>query len=160
MGERIRTILLDHGAAGMGAWTEVFLYMAARAQLVEEVIRPALDAGRAVVSDRYLLSSIVYQGIASGIGAAIVEEMGNTATRGLRPDLTLVIDLEVEDAFRRRSSGRDRMESKGQAFHELVRQGYIQAAAVPVRRIRMISGTGTPDEVEARVRPEIDRVLL
>lgn len=161
VGERIREVFLDPAHAGLDPWTEVFLSMAARAELVRRVIRPALEAGKVVVTDRFLLSTVVYQGIAGGVGAAVVEEIGAGATGGLRPDLTVVVDIDAAEAERRLPDDpeRDRMEGKGAAFHERVREGYRQQAAAPGRNVRLVSGAGTPDEVEARVREELDRVL-
>ena len=161
VGERVREIFLSRSHGEMGIWTELFLAMAARAQLVEEVVRPALEAGRAVVSDRFLLSSVVYQGVAGGLGAAVVEEIGHGATGGLRPDLTVVVDLDAAVAAARlpEESERDRMEGKGPGFHERVLEGYRRQAAVPGRGMVLVSGAGTPEEVEARVREELRRVL-
>jgi dTMP kinase len=158
VGERVREIFLDPKLRGMDVWTELFLCMAARTQITREVILPALQVGKDVVTDRYLLSSVVYQGAAGGIGCAVVEEMGASATGGLQPDLTVVLDLDVEEALSRRGGEADRMEEKAIEFHRRVRDGYRQAAAGRPT-VKVISAEGTVDEVEARIRREIDGVL-
>ena len=159
VGERVREILLDPDLDEMVVPTELFLYMAARAQLVDEVIRPALEQGKIVVADRYLLSSVVYQGVAGGIGAALVREMGSLAVGGIDPDLTIVLDLPAEEAESRGKGERDRMESKARDFHDKVQRGYAQAATPGSEKVRLIPASGRVDDVEALVRKEIDRVL-
>jgi dTMP kinase len=159
VGERVREILLDPDLQEMGVRAELFLYMAARAQLVEEVIRPALGRGEVVIADRFLLSSVVYQGVAGGIGASLVREMGSLAVRGVEPDLTLVLDVDREEAEGRSRGEKDRMEGKPTDFHDRVRRGYVDAAAAPGGRIRLVPASGAVEEVESIVREEIDRVL-
>jgi dTMP kinase len=132
--------------------------MAARTQITQEVILPALEAGTDVVTDRFLLSSVVYQGAAGGIGTSIVEEMGRSATGGLQPDLTVILDLDVEEALLRSRGQKDRMEEKAVEYHQRVRQGYLQAAAA-MHGVKVVDAAGTVEEVEARLREEIDGVL-
>lgn len=159
VGEKVREILLDPALDEMDVRAELFLYMAARAQLVEEVIRPGLESGKVIVTDRFLLSSVVYQGVAGGIGASVVREMGIVATGGIRPDLTIVLDIDVERAAGRSKGTPDRMEKKEREFHEKVRQGYVDSAAGPGGEIRLVAAGGAVEEVEALVEREIDRVL-
>src|SRR4051794_16990299 len=128
LGERLREILLDRDAAPPALRAEMLLYMASRAQLVAEVIRPALDAGRIVVSDRYLLANVVYQGYAGGLTVEDVWRVGEAATGGLWPDLTLVLDVPPDVAQARVGAPRDRMEDQPQAYRERVRAGFLTAA--------------------------------
>jgi len=111
VGDVIRHLLLDHRRE-MVLPCEAFLFMASRAQLTAEVIRPALDAGQVVVADRYLLANVVYQGHAGGLPPETLWEMGRLATGGLEPDLTIILDLSVELARNRRNGPADRVESR------------------------------------------------
>lgn len=154
LGEAIRELLLGHRHASMSLPTEALLYMAARAQLVAEVIKPALAAGRVVVSDRYLLSNIVYQGHAGGLDPAALWEIGRTATGGVVPDITFVLDLPAEVAFQRLGGQTDRIESRGVQFQERVRAGFLAEAERDPAHIRIIDAQGSADEVAARVLAE------
>ncbi len=117
LGERIRELLLSRHDIALGARSELLLYMASRAQLVDEVILPALDAGNVVVSDRFLLANIVYQAYAGPSKPAEVRELGKMATDGLLPDLTFLLDMPVKAAVERIGLRElDRMESRGPAF--------------------------------------------
>src|ERR1043166_1441971 len=104
----------------------MLLYMAARAQMVDELIRPALAAGKTVLSDRYLLSNIVYQGYAGGLDVEEIRRLGLVATGGLETGLTIVLDMPPSEAARRISRNRDRMERQGAEFDEAVRAGYLR----------------------------------
>lgn len=169
-GERIRELLRDPGLAGMSAWTEMFLYMASRAQLVEEVIRPALAEGRTVVADRFLLSTVVYQGLAGGLGMDTVLEIGRAATGGLKPALTIIIDLEDGKRMARKGIERDgaqaglfdeppdREELKGIEFHRKVREAYLELAGKDPSMI-VIDGGGTPQAVHERVVKAVRNAL-
>src|SRR4051794_21791067 len=127
LGDRLRGILLDRGTVGLALRAEMLLYMASRAQLVEEVIRPALAAGRAVVSDRYLLANVVYQGYAGGLPVDEVARVGLSATGGLVPDLTLILDVPPDVARSRVGAARDRIEDRPAAYHDKVREGFLRA---------------------------------
>src|SRR5437763_16159310 len=119
VGDVIRTLLLDH-RQDMVLPCEAFLFMASRAQLSAEVIRPALDAGQVVVADRYLLANVVYQGHAGGLPPEQLWEIGRRATGGLEPDLTFVLDLSVDAARARRTGPADRVESRAADYHARV----------------------------------------
>ncbi len=116
LGEAVREMLLHQDDLAIGRTSEMFLYMAARAQLVGEVIRPALEAGKVVVADRYLLANVVYQGHGGGLDVPTLWQVGEIATGGLMPDLTLVLDLPSEAAAARISRSPDRMERQGPTF--------------------------------------------
>jgi dTMP kinase len=158
VGDVIRGLLLDHRGE-MGLPCEALLFMASRAQLTAEVIRPALEAGRAVVADRYLLANVVYQGHAGGLDPEQVYAIGRLATGGLEPDLTLVLDLSVELAVARRRGPADRMESRGAGYQARVRAGFLAEARRRPERIRVIDAAADVDAVQQQIRQEVGRVL-
>lgn len=145
VGERIRRALLEHLERDeMSLRCEMLLYMASRAQLCERVIGPALRAGKLVVADRFISSTLVYQGHAGGIPFAEIEAAGRIATQGVRPDATLIFDIDQRTAAARLNPLLDRMESKGADFHAQVREGYK----------RLIEQGGEYRRVDARGRPD------
>ena len=152
LGEAVRGIVLHAQDLRIGRRSEMLLYMAARAQLTEEVIRPALDAGKIVVSDRYLLSNVVYQGYGGGLDVPALWQVGRMATGGLLPDLTIVLDLPVEKAASRLQRALDRMEQQGDAFHARVRQGFLDEAARQPDRVVVVSADRPIDEVRKAIR--------
>jgi dTMP kinase len=152
LGEAVRELLLHRHDLRIDRRGEMLLYMAARAQLVEEVIRPALAQGKTVVSDRYLLANVAYQGHAGGLGAATLWEVGRVATGGLLPDLTIVLDLPAEAAAARLQRTLDRMERQGDSFHARVRQGFLAEAARQPDRIVVVDAARSIEEVQADVR--------
>ena len=175
LGERVREILLARDAVPISLRAEMLLYMASRAQLVEEVIAPALAAGHIVVSDRYLLANIVYQGSAGGLIEEEIALVGMVATSGLLPDLTLILDIAPEAAAARVGLPRDRIEDRPLFYHERVRAGYLAAArgeADPEldggenahcsfypAPIVLIDSSSDPETVFEQVKYEVERVL-
>jgi dTMP kinase len=153
VGERVRELLL-HGEA-MAPWAEAALFAAARAQLVDEVIRPALARGADVVSDRYLDSSLAYQGVARGLGVERVLELNLLATSGLLPDRTFLLVLPPEDAEARRGDAPDRIEREGQAFAEDVDRAYREIARVFAKRVAVVDGGGNPEDIAETVRGQL-----
>lgn len=152
LGERIRDLFLDPATGEIDARTEALLMAADRAQHVAEVIRPALDSGRHVVTDRYLYSSVAYQAHARGLDADEVMELSRWATGALVPDLVVLLDLPV-DVARNRVAGvaPDRLEAEATGFHEQVRSGFLaQAAAGPDRWV-VVDGTRSVDEIARTV---------
>ena len=150
LGEKLRGILLDPGSGDMGPEAEVLLFMAARAQLCSRVIRPALEAGKVVISDRFLWSSVVYQGIVGGLGIEEVLSIGRVATGGLLPELTFLIDLDPADAHSSLDEG-DRMESRGLDFQREVREGFAGLAADFSDNFALIDGSGSVEQVHEQV---------
>ena len=129
VGENIRNILLHtEPSIPFDDMTEMLLYMSARAQLVAEVISPALEAGKVLVSDRYLLANLVYQGHAGVLDIETIREIGETATRGIHPDCVFVLDMPPKDARTRLDRELDRMELRGEAFQEKLRTGFLKEA--------------------------------
>lgn len=138
LGEAVRGILLDRHDLDIHRRSEMFLYMAARTQMVEEVIRPALEQGKTVVSDRFLLANVCYQGYGGGLDVATLWEVGRVATDGILPDLTIVLDLPSLTAAGRIDRPLDRMEQQGEAFHARVREGFLAEAARRPDRIVVV----------------------
>jgi len=152
VGDAIRGILLDRRDLHLDATAEMLLYMAARAQLVAEVVRPALARGAWVVSDRYLLSNVVYQGHAGGLDPDTIRRVGEVATGGLAADLVLVLDIDPATAARRLNRPLDKLEDRGDGYRERLRAGYLREAAADPGRIRLLDAGGTPAEVAAGIR--------
>ncbi|OQX91675.1 MAG: dTMP kinase [candidate division Zixibacteria bacterium 4484_95] len=153
--EIIRKLLLDKRAGDMSALTELLLYSASRAQLVDEVIRPAIVSGRAVICDRFTDSSTAYQGFGRGLEIKEIEMINKVATNGLEPDLTIFIDVTVEESLKRlKLAGKlkDRIESEGTRFFELVRQGYLQLATRHKDRFKVVDGMDDIDNIKRRVK--------
>lgn len=149
VGERVRELLKDP-AVDLSAEAEALLFAAARAELVRQVIRPALDAGRVVVSDRFLDSSLAYQGAARGLGVDEVAAVNALATGELRPDLTLLLDLDAEAAFAR-AGDEDRFEAEGAELQRRVAAAYSEMADADPQRWRRIPAARPPEEVHADV---------
>jgi len=153
LGERIRELLLAHGE--VAPWAEAALFTAARAQLVDEVIAPALERGADVVSDRYLDSSLAYQGIARGLGLEPVLELNVHAVRGLLPDRTFLLAVEPEESARRVGEDGDRIEREAGDFRARVGDAYRQLAERFPQRITRIDGTRAPREIAEEVLAEL-----
>jgi dTMP kinase len=163
IGEQIRRLLLDPDRRELDARTEMLLFAASRAQLVAEVIRPALGRGTLVACDRYVDASLAYQGCGRGLGFELVRAVNAAGTDGLVPDLTLLLDVDPVVGLRRaraaagspgrseRWTGGDRLERETLAFHERVREGFLSLARNDPARIRVVDARGTPDEVHRAV---------
>ena len=158
VGEVVRDLLL-HRPQTLSLTCETFLFMASRAQLTAEIIRPALEAGRIVVADRHLLANVVYQGHAGGLDPNLLWEMGRLSTGGVEPNLTLVLDLSVDRARARRQRSADRLESRDADYHEKVRAGFLAEAARHPDLIRIIDASGSIESVHERICQEVGRVL-
>jgi len=158
IGDVIRDLLLDRRRE-MALPCETLLFMASRAQLTAEIIAPALASGRIVVSDRYLLANVVYQGHAGGLDPALLWQVGRIATGGLEPDLTLILDLPIAMAHGRRLGPADRVESRESSYHERVRKGFLAEAQRRPDRIKVIDANQSIALVQDRVQEEVARVL-
>jgi dTMP kinase len=177
LGDRLRTLLFDRDSVPISIRSEMLLFMASRAQLVEDVIAPALKAGGIVVSDRYLLANIVYQGSAGGLQEEEIALVGMVATSGVLPNMTFVLDIDPSAAQSRIGSGRDRIEDRPLFYRERVRAGYLDAARVDPSSLAnessdisglcpyypapivLINSAADPDTVFERIQCEVQRVL-
>ena len=159
LGVKLREILLHGRQTDMSLRTECLLFMASRAELVNRVIAPALERGEIVVSDRYLLANVVYQGHAGGLNPEEVRTLGEFATAGVHPDLTVVLDLPAEIARRRRTGLADRVESRGADYFERVRTGFLIEAARDPQRFRVVDASPSIDFVHAAIVSLVDQRL-
>ncbi|HEY7561866.1 MAG TPA: dTMP kinase [Gaiellaceae bacterium] len=153
LGEEVRALLL-HGD-DLAPWAEAALFAAARAQLVDEVIRPALARGADVVCDRYLDSSLAYQGLARGLGLERVLELNLLVTSGLLPDRTILIRVPPVDAAGRRPGSDDRIEREGPAFAEEVDRAYEEIARIFAKRVLVVDGTQNAEDIAETVRGQL-----
>ncbi len=151
VGLRLRDVVLGEATARLSPRAEALLMAADRAQHVAEVVRPALDAGRAVVSDRFTGSTLAYQGHGRGLDGGELAWLSAWAAEGLEPDLVVLLDVDREVAAARRCRPRDRMEAAGDTFHQRVVEGYRSLAAADPGRWVVVDGSGTVEEVAARV---------
>jgi dTMP kinase len=157
LGLRVRSLLLD-GSDAISPLAELFLFQASRAQLLEQLIRPALAAGQVVLCDRYTLSTIAYQGYAGGLPLDVVRQSCTLATAGLEPDLIVLLDLPVADSLPRRKAP-DRVESRGAEYHQRVRDGFLSEAKLLTRadpsRVQIVDARPDPASVQAQLRRAI-----
>lgn len=159
IGEQIRRILLDVGSAGMSDECETLLYMAARAQLVHERITPALREGKIVLCDRFLDSTIAYQGYGNGVDIGWIRQFGRFATGGVTPDLTLFFDIDAKKGLGRISRPKDRIERRSVLYHNRVRAGYWTLARQEPKRIKLVKVNGSKEEIHLIVRRYVDNLL-
>ncbi len=157
---QIRQILLDPANCEMSPFAELMLYFAARAQNADQLIRPALERGAIVVSDRFTDSTIAYQGHARGLGEDVVRQLHEIACHGLQPDLTVFLDIDPVTSAARRGQA-DRMESEPDTFRAKVREAYLRLVEAEPQRVRRIDGTESPDavagEIWALVEPRLPK---
>ena len=163
VGEKIRSVLLDRETGSVSPMCEVLLFMASRAQLIEERVRPAMEAGKVVLCDRFISATIAYQG-AVGIDHETIIKLGDTATGGLWPDLTIILDVPVETGAERISTGRscpgDRMETKGSAFHKSVRRIFGELGEYYRHPVEYVNAEKNPEEVFAETLSVLKRNFL
>lgn len=159
--EAIREVILNRDYKNMGHMTELLLYAAARAQLVEEVIQPALDQGKVVICDRFIESSAVYQGIARGLGVDLVYEVNRFAVGNTMPDITLLLDVDAETGIGRKKQQAelDRMESEKLEFHRKVVEGYRLLAERDKNRMVKIDGRNSIEEIHRQIKVAVDDAL-
>ena len=151
--ESIRRIILDAGNSDMDDLCELFLYLAARAQHLKDIVRPALAEGKVVICDRYIDSTVAYQGYGKGLDADMVEALNRAAIGDLIPDLTIFLDLPPERAFMRKGGPdrEDRLELMAQSFHEKVYAGYLEISRRAPERFVRVDARGSKQETHAKV---------
>ncbi len=152
IGDKIRHILLDNDHTAMTIGCEILLYMASRTQLMGEVIQPALSAGKCVLCDRWVSSTVAYQVAEGAATADEIMSIYNTAMRGVFPDLTVIVDLPAERGLDRVGDAPDRIEAKGAEFHSRVRELFLQQAADSPENFAVIDATGSIEQVHERLR--------
>ena len=160
-GERIRAVLLDPDIDSLRPETEALLFSAARTELVATVVRPALDAGRVVLCDRYADATLAYQGYGRGVPLPWLRQLNRTATSGVSPDLTVLLDLPVEEGLDRRRNDGDwnRIDAADLVFHQRVRDGYLELASMEPERWCVVPAGGTADEVAKRIAAVAMRLI-
>ncbi len=159
IGEQIRRILLDVNSTGMSDECETLLYMAARAQLVREKIIPALRKGTIVLCDRFLDSTIAYQGYGNGVDIGWIKQLGRFATGGVTPDLTLFFDIDAKKGLGRINRPKDRIERRSVLYHNRVRAGYRALARQESKRIKLVKVNGSKEEIHLLVRKYVNSLL-
>lgn len=157
--ENIRNILLDTETKDMTDECETLLYMAARAQLVSEIIIPALNSGKVILCDRFLDSTVAYQGYGNGVNIEKIKNIGEFVTQGFYPDLTFLFDLNVEEGFARINRSKDRIEQRGIDYHSRVRSGYLEIAKSEPDRVKLIDARKSKEEIQSVVQKHIDQLL-
>lgn len=157
--EKIREILLDAKNSAMSPACEMLLYMAARAQAVEEIIRPALLAGRTVICDRFLDSTLAYQGYGLGMDIVFIRRSGDFACGGIKPDLTIFLDLAVKKGLVHRQHCKDRIEQRSIGYHARVRKGYLKLAAREPKRIKVVKVAADKNETQKNIRKLAEDIL-
>ena len=150
LGEKVREILLNYDGE-VSPVCESFLFLADRAQHIEKIIKPALNDGIVILCDRHTDSSVAYQGYGRGLDVDRIKMLNNIATSGLKPDLTIVLDVDVETSQKRVGSEKDRMESAGMEFFERVRQGYLEIAKQEPERVKVVDSTQTIEEIHKEI---------
>jgi dTMP kinase len=157
--ERIREILLDP-ENHMEPETEMLLYMASRAQAVKEIIKRAILKGKIVVCDRFLDSTIAYQGYGLGIGISDIKCIGDFATIGIRPDITILLDLPVHQGLKYRKFSKDRIERRSYLYHLRVRRGYLKLAAQEPKRIKIVKVAEDKNLTQQKIRDLIEKYVI
>jgi len=157
--EKIRHILLDNENKSLAAETELLLYMASRAQTVSEVIKPALSEGKIVICDRFLDSTVVYQGYGLGMDIKLIKILGDFATAGVKPDLTILLDLPVEEALNGIRREKDRIENRPLEYHRKVKNGYLALAKQEPERIKIVKLAEDKNETQNKIRVLVEKLL-
>jgi dTMP kinase len=150
--ETVRNILLDPKNKKISCECELLLYMAARAQVVSEIIEPALKQGELVISDRFLDSTLAYQGYGLGLSLKLIKTIGSFATRRINPNLTIFLDLSLKEAFKAVGRIKDRIERRPLTYHQRVRQGYVKLAQKYPARIKIIKVEGNKNKTQSNIR--------
>jgi dTMP kinase len=160
LSEKIRNLLLDVKNVNMTGECETLLYMAARAQLVSEKLLPTLQKGTHVLCDRFLDSTLAYQGYGNGIDIDFIQKIGVFITQSVKPDLTLLFDIDAKVGLSRITRSKDRIERRAMAYHQRVRQGYLRLARAEPRRIRIIdAGNRTKEDIFRQVMGYVEELF-
>lgn len=158
--EKIRKILLDAKNHSLTREAEMLLYMAARCQVVGQIIRPALLKGKIVVCDRFLDSTIAYQGYGLGLDIKLIRSIGNFVTGRIKPDLTILMDLPVKRGLKHRELSKDRIEKRPVAYHLSVRKGYLKLAAQEPKRIKLVKVENDKNKTQGKIRELVEKYVI
>ena len=158
LGEKVREILLNYDGE-VSDRCESFLFLADRAQNIDTIVNPAVKAGKIVLCDRHIDSTVAYQGYGRGLDLERINMLNRLATDGKTPDLTLVFDIDVETSMHRVGKNKDRMESAGVEFHNKVRNGYLEIAKLNPERVKVIDGRETIEKVFENVKSVVNKTL-
>jgi dTMP kinase len=161
LGIKLRRILLTSKADEIAPLPELFLYLAERAQHVKDVIMPALSEGKIVISDRFLDSTVAYQGYGRGLDMTLIKKLNRLVSRGIKPDLTILLDIEILCGVNRAKGSRkgDRIEEEGVFFHNEVRKGYLKIAELEPKRIKVVNANDSMDNIQAAIRKHVDKLM-
>ncbi len=160
LGDRVRDLLKIKREFAISPEAELLLFNACRAQLVRDVLQPELDRGKVVVCDRFADSTTVYQGYGRGLDVSMIDKINHLATGGLRPDLTILLDMPPQYSLQRKSSRHtDRFEAEEMSFHQKIRQGYLELARVESGRWTVIEGNRDRQEIFPEIRQAVERLL-
>ena len=162
IGEKLRSLVLEHGHGHIDAHTEALIFAASRAAHASQIIRPALERGEVVLTDRYIDSSVAYQGAGRDLGTDAVRSINEWATSGLQPDLTVLLDVHPADGRSRRTAGdaaEDRLESEADEFHARIRQAFLDLAASRPDSYLVLEAQQSVDELAARILDRVDQLL-
>ena len=162
IGEKLRSLVLDHGHGHIDAHTEALIFAASRSAHASQVIRPALERGAVVLTDRYIDSSVAYQGAGRDLGADAVRSLNEWATSGLQPDLTVLLDVDPADGRRRRTAGdaaEDRLESEADEFHSTIRGAFLELAASRPETYLILPADLPVNELAARILTRVDALF-
>lgn len=157
--EKIRSILLDSKNRTMAPKCEMLLYMAARAQIVEEIIKPAINQGKIVICDRFLDSTLAYQGYGLGMDISLIRNIGYFVTQGISPDLTILLDMPLKQGLHHRVRTCDRIEQRSLAYHQRVRKGYFKLAELSPKRIKIVKVDENKEVTQDKIRELVDKFL-
>ncbi|MFK0039973.1 dTMP kinase [Paenarthrobacter sp. NPDC090517] len=163
IGEKLRSLVLDHGHGTIDPRTEALMFAAARAAHASQVIRPALADGTVVITDRYIDSSVAYQGAGRGLGAEGVLSLNEWATEGLHPDLTVLLDVDPSDGRQRRTAGdatEDRLESEPDDFHSAIRHAFLDLAAAAPSSYLVLPANADIETLAARILERVESLLV
>ena len=158
--EQIRKVLLDTKNEAMSQVCEMLLYMAARAQIVKEIIQPALKKGKIVISDRFLDSTLAYQGYGLGMEIEFIKKVGSYVTARIKPNLTIFLDLPIKKGLKHRKFCEDRIEKRAFNYHQRVRSGYLKLAAQEPKRIKIVQVEQNKDQTQLKIRELIEKYVI
>ncbi|MFA5356222.1 MAG: dTMP kinase [Candidatus Omnitrophota bacterium] len=157
--EKIRKILLDHKNDSISPLAEMLLYMAARAQVATEVILPAVKQGKIVICDRFLDSTVAYQGYGLGMDIKLIKGIGEYASCGVKPDMTIFLDLPLKEGLKHRRNSKDRIERRSLSYHGRVLNGYHKMARLEPGRIKVVRVDKDKDNTQSSIRKLVDKLL-